>query len=760
MIAGMNIIASIALAVEGLFYLFVIVRVLQRRSRQEGVTTLVSLYAFISFALLIVDILWRLGKLAIDASALSRVHAYVALALAFMLVLVVRSFLRLRSESYLVVGIFWLVLLSVFSNGVLPLPKVIWTNGRYMLPSSGLSLGIMIIGWAVFLSGAILSTLVVHHRTRQPLHRNRVSYWLPIFLLLAINDGLVFSLGNPWGEVPRLLAVLLLAYVLTRVHLPDFRQIFRQVLTYLVGGGLVLLGYFAGYNVLNWLKVHVPNLDPLLAGLGVTLLLVIIGLLLYSLLRRLIRRLLPTEGYNPSVTLRDYSLSISNIIEMERLATVAIGLIIESMDIRRGFLFLVDKEAGQAGNLTYRLRGVRRAGEKPVRSGTLDASGPIVRYLTQVRHPLLQFDIDMAPVYRQASASEHEWLAELDTEVYAPIFSKNEWIGLLALGAKSSGNRYTDDDMNVVSTLANQTAVALENARLVENLMRLNREIRQAYQALDTANRNLERLDQTKSDFISIASHELRTPLTVLRGYTEMLLDDPVIQKNTYHLQTIQGIHKGTLRLHEIMDSMFDIAQIDTRTADLTMQAVDVPELVRAVCNGLTKSFQERNQTLNVDLPSLPAIKADEKTLRKVFYHLVTNAIKFTPNGGKVAITGRHLVHNFRDLPEGGVEVIVSDTGVGVDPNYRDLIFAKFYQAEEDLNKHSSGKTKFKGGGAGLGLALSKGIVEAHGGRIWVESPGYDEVNFPGSQFHVILPLRKQSDSATVRIGSAVKMKL
>jgi signal transduction histidine kinase len=90
-------------------------------------------------------------------------------------------------------------------------------------------------------------------------------------------------------------------------------------------------------------------------------------------------------------------------------------------------------------------------------------------------------------------------------------------------------------------------------------------------------------------------------------------------------------------------------------------------------------------------------------------------------------------------LPNGGVEIIVSDTGVGVDPETRDIIFSKFYQPG-DLSKHSTSKTRFKGSGAGLGLALSKGIVEVHGGHIWVESTGYDEINFPGSHFHVTLP--------------------
>jgi len=119
----------------------------------------------------------------------------------------------------------------------------------------------------------------------------------------------------------------------------------------------------------------------------------------------------------------------------------------------------------------------------------------------------------------------------------------------------------------------------------------------------------------------------------------------------------------------------------------------------------------------------------------------VINAIKYTPDGGKINITGLTVSPGQMNLPDGGVEVIVADTGIGIAPEYLDLIFTKFYQTGE-LALHSTGRTKFKGAGPGLGLAIARGIVEAHRGKIWAESPGHDEDKCPGSQFHVVLPLR------------------
>jgi signal transduction histidine kinase len=122
--------------------------------------------------------------------------------------------------------------------------------------------------------------------------------------------------------------------------------------------------------------------------------------------------------------------------------------------------------------------------------------------------------------------------------------------------------------------------------------------------------------------------------------------------------------------------------------------------------------------------------------LLKVFNHLLANAVKFTPNRGCITIAGKP------DLENGSIELIIQDTGIGIAREMQELIFNKFYQTGK-LGLHSSGKTKFKGAGPGLGLAITKGIVEAHGGKIWVESPGYDEEKCPGSAFHILLPLKR-----------------
>jgi signal transduction histidine kinase len=194
--------------------------------------------------------------------------------------------------------------------------------------------------------------------------------------------------------------------------------------------------------------------------------------------------------------------------------------------------------------------------------------------------------------------------------------------------------------------------------------------------------------------------------------------------------------------LHDIIDNMLEVAKIDMQELELQKGLVKLDQLLRQVCRGYAQAFRERNLKLRFDkkISDLPSIEGDFDALQKVFDHLLSNAIKYTPDGGTISITGNQLPDDNGEGPKEGVEIIVKDTGVGIDPRYQELIFTKFYQTG-DVALHSTGKTKFKGGGAGLGLTIVRGFVEAHGGRVWAESPGYDEETHPGSSFHVVLPL-------------------
>jgi signal transduction histidine kinase len=268
---------------------------------------------------------------------------------------------------------------------------------------------------------------------------------------------------------------------------------------------------------------------------------------------------------------------------------------------------------------------------------------------------------------------------------------------------------------------------------------------------LQRANAELRRTDDLKSKFISIAAHELRTPLTLLQGYLTMLLD------SKGHLQPrldeafrspLEGMARGLERFSAIVEEMLDITRIEGGTLELHRDLMVIKDAVMAAVRRLESATRERGLTVNVKLKDrLPLLRADAGRLQQVFFNLLSNSIKYTPDGGTVNIyahvtQGIELAHPNRPTSSSGrfIEVVFEDTGVGIDPEEQERIFGRFYEVR-DPSLHSTSKTRFMGGGLGLGLAIARGIVETHGGFLWAESEGRDEERCPGSRFHVLLPI-------------------
>lgn len=253
---------------------------------------------------------------------------------------------------------------------------------------------------------------------------------------------------------------------------------------------------------------------------------------------------------------------------------------------------------------------------------------------------------------------------------------------------------------------------------------------------LETLKTKLERLDKSKSNFIAVAAHELKTPLTLIEGYAAMISESISRESDSVQM-LVQGIHTGMNRLREIVDDMIDVSLIDNNLMSLSFQPMWINRILNLGMAEFKPTLEKRKQKLVVKtFPGCDElIFGDQERIYQAIKNLLSNAVKYTPDGGTITIDGRTL--------PGFIELTISDTGIGISPENQLLIFEKFGQLG-DVALHSSGKTKFKGGGPGLGLPIVKGIVEAHGGTIWVESPGHDEEKCPGSTFHLLLPIRTQ----------------
>ncbi|HLF72798.1 MAG TPA: HAMP domain-containing sensor histidine kinase [Anaerolineales bacterium] len=250
--------------------------------------------------------------------------------------------------------------------------------------------------------------------------------------------------------------------------------------------------------------------------------------------------------------------------------------------------------------------------------------------------------------------------------------------------------------------------------------------------------KEMERIDRSKSAFISVAAHELKTPLTLIEGYASMMEDLLRENKGMSLESLVAGIGTGIERLRTIVDDMIDVSMIDNSLLKLNFQPIQVSQMIEALSVEFAAILRKRRLRLDIQDHdgSRQWIHVDPARIMQALRNVINNAVKYTPDGGTITITGRKL--------PGFVEVIISDTGIGISPENQALIFEKFAQLGR-VELHSSGKSKFKGGGPGLGLPIARGILEAHGGSIWVESEGYDEVRCPGSTFHILIPARSDA---------------
>lgn len=275
-------------------------------------------------------------------------------------------------------------------------------------------------------------------------------------------------------------------------------------------------------------------------------------------------------------------------------------------------------------------------------------------------------------------------------------------------------------------------------------------------QQLERAARELERLNLMKNSFLGLASHELKTPLTIILGYVELLLNEMSERLDDGTREMLRHIGRASDRLAEIVRDMVDVSMLDNRTLELMSQEISANNLVGNAVEKSQDAVRQRRQKLHLELADeLPSVRCDQERMTQAISNILGNAIKFTPDYGLIRIRTRlvmrpRLPEKFATEGIDGVcavdnslypyvEIAVIDSGIGVAKHEQETIFDKFYEVG-DVEEHSSGKVAFKSRGAGLGLTIVKGVVDMHGGAVWVESPGYDPERFPGSTFYILLP--------------------
>jgi signal transduction histidine kinase len=257
-----------------------------------------------------------------------------------------------------------------------------------------------------------------------------------------------------------------------------------------------------------------------------------------------------------------------------------------------------------------------------------------------------------------------------------------------------------------------------EIGTLAKNVNQMSDELGRVYQELETASRH-------KSDFLATMSHELRTPLNAIIGFSEVLNEQMFGELNERQLAYVNDVLGAGRHLLSLINDVLDLAKIEAGRLDLELSQVALPDILRSAVSMHSERADRAGIALNLSTePEEITITADELRVRQVVFNLLSNAVKFTPSGGRIDISA--LANN------GQVEIAVADTGPGISAEDIESIFEEFEQT-------TAGK---QAEGTGLGLPLSRKLVELHGGRLWVESaPG------KGSTFRFTLPAQPEAAS-------------
>lgn len=397
------------------------------------------------------------------------------------------------------------------------------------------------------------------------------------------------------------------------------------------------------------------------------------------------------------VTLHDISSSLVSPLSMNERLDSILAEMAAYAGVSVGALLLYNKETiqlevvseyeGESGMKTPLRRG-RRIAPNIGPAGRAFETGEVV---------VLRDDAAQAPPF--ATVCPDEWALGLRSVISLPLIIREEIIGVailyfesaLSLGVEATG---------VLRDVTNQAAVIVENAKLYEGLQ-------QNLQKLEVSYEQLRELDQMKSDFIAVTSHELRTPLAAIKSYVQLMAEGKFGPVTGDQRERLAAVDKHVNRLSRLLDDLTDLARIDRKELKVDLLPVNTSKTIAEVADELAPLLEEKHLALAVEpAGQLPFVLADEQRLLQVLHNLVGNAAKFSPPGSEIRIEASPQGKNMR--------ITIADSGVGIPDKDLDRIFEPFVQVESSLTREHPG--------VGLGLAVCKGIVEAHGGKIYAES--------------------------------------
>ncbi len=572
-----------------------------------------------------------------------------------------------------------------------------------------------------------------------------------IYLLLgyaiAANLAFVTNLFMPWfgrtdlnwlGQVLTLCMVGFTAYAIVKYRLMDIRLVVKRstifsgvviVITaaYAMSAFLVGWVFFGGIYTLR---------AQIITGLVVALLVAIVFRPLYDWLKQTTDAYLFKGEYKPQELMANITDVVSRTLDLDIVVYTLKNEITKALRIQRIDVVILEKIKTRENRYELLTEASNKfsiaRGDFELTSRKKKVLGRVINYFKKNRESLVLEELKRK--YAEnfdlgKSKSLIDEIEKLKAALVVPLLVKRKLVGLFLLKAKRSGDMFTNEDIKTLETIAAQAAIAIENARLYEEMRdfskTLQKEVDSQTKELRGANVRLQQLDRAKSEFISLASHQLRTPLTIIKGYISMMLEGTWGEVVGKKKEQLEKVYSSNERLIRLVEDLLTVSRIESGRLEFDWQTVSLEKMIDSVIKEFSQAAAEKKLYLRFIKPKedVPKIKIDSLKIRQVVQNLVDNALHYTRKGGATI-----------RLKAGKNKVVFSiqDTGVGIPPKEQVVLFEKFSRGKDIGRIHTEG--------VGLGLYLGAKMIGAHQGKIWVESEGKNK----GSTFYFELPIKRK----------------
>lgn len=599
------------------------------------------------------------------------------------------------------------------------------------IPGPSFHIWLFLFGLAVLYG---LYCLVKSYRFSEGYKKHQILYVL-IGTIVGFGGGMTnfFLWYNipipPYPNIFVTFYTIILAYATFRFRLMDIRVVVREgaiftvtlaiTITIFIIGAL-LSGYFFEYT-----------LDP--SYILVTSLFLIIGTAIFSLLRnsfeKIINKYFFTALYKEERVIRSLIIDVPKILDVNELKNLIIDTMKGVLHIGTIVFWSINLKKGIFTNL-------KTVGcKKDCDVNFLAKNRLFLKHALEYDAPIILDELDSYITNltnentKKAFLRIKEEMEGNGIRIILPLVVKFDIVGLLFLGRKMDNSAYSKQDINILNIVRNQLAVGLENAELYEKTQQFNikmkEEVERATRRLRRINEQLKMFDKAKSEFISIASHQLRTPLAAIKGYTSMILEGDYGKFSKKVEEPLKNVFISSERMSSLVENLLNISRIESGRLIFNFKKIKFNELI----GSLAKEFQPVVKTKGLQLickcnKTVPQITVDEVKIKEVVSNLIDNAIKYTEKG-IIEVGVKTVIEKEKRF----VLLTVSDTGMGIAKEDLPTIFKKFTRGRKVFLIHTEG--------VGLGLYFSQKVIEAHKGKIWVESKGEGK----GTTFFVKLPI-------------------